>query len=297
MTETNFKIGDYTVSMLDYLDVFRRDDGLLDFRLEELTSFNMNMNEESSEIKGKNNNTIGHKKSNKTTTGSGSSGIISMGLMKAQTGGEIETGEMEIKKSETKVISGAGTAVVTDYTAIGTEGNEIGVIQLFNEKSICVKKYEQGTAATEDKFSYDPDTKTINLPNDPDIKSGMSILYAYTRTVKGMSVNNPYDKYSEVREMWFHCFGEDTCDTTWNIAIWIPRADITGEFGLAFGEDQTMHEFNFNALPDLCNKHVGSNLWKYFVYQDEPSGEGSSGTPTQSDVFATEDEVRKVFTD
>lgn len=297
MTEVNFKLGEYTVTGLDYLDVFRREDGILDFRLEELTEFNLDMNENKTEIQGRNGETIGHKKNNKTVSGSGTSGIISMGLMKAQTGGEIKTGEMEIKKSETKEVKGAGTTVITNAVAIGAEGSEIGEIQLFDEKNMCIKKYSQGTTVSEDKFSYDPATKTISLPDDETIKEGMSILYAYTRRVQGVSINDPADKYSEVREMWFHCSGEDSCDTTWSIAIWLPRAEISGEFGFNFGGDQTLHNFSFDALRDRCNKNATKDLLKYFVYREDGIVDGSTGGSTGINTFATDSEVRKVFSD
>lgn len=299
MADVFIRLGDFTITEIDSIDAFRRDTGYLDFTLEELQTFNLNMTEEKTPITGKNGRTIGYKKKNKEANGDGTSGVISAGLMKAQTGGEIKTGAMNVKRTETKAVTATGGSVVTlDYSAVGVAGAEVGLIKIFDAEGYLVGEYEQAAAVAEDKFSYDPATRELSLPSTTDITAGMTVMYSYMRSVKGAAVNNPSNKFSEVRELWLHAFGTDACDNTFAVDIHIPRADFSGEFGLEFGGDQTVHNFSFSALPDLCDKAGHKDLWVAYIYRDGIStGGGTGGTGGASATFATDEEIKKVFDD
>ncbi len=266
MTKIYKRMGDFTLTELTKLEAYNREDGLLDFLINELDSFTINHSQEETDITGKGGRVIGKKKKNKSVSCNGTNGLISEGMLKAQTGGEIKNGTMTIKKSETKKIPATKTVVVDD-TPIGTAGQEIGKIQLIGSAGAVVKEYLQGTTVAADKFTYTPTTKTITLPTDIEIEEGMSITYAYYRTVEGTSINNPSGKYSEVREVWLHGYGTDKCDNAIAYAWHFPRADITGEFSVDLGGDQTMHNFSFNALPDLCNEGE-DDLYTLYIYSN-----------------------------
>lgn len=304
MTSIFKRMGDYTLTELTYLEAYNRDDGLLDFMLNELDSFTINHNQEESDITGRNGRVIGKKKKNKTVSCDGTNGLISEGLLKAQTGGDIASGDFSIKKFETKEVT-ADMAIAVDAVPLGTEGEEIGKIQLLGDGGTIIKEYLQGTVATADKFSYDPLTSLITLPTDTDIEVGMHVRYAYYRTVTGTRINDPSGKYSEIREIWLHGYGVDRCDNAIAFAWYFPRADFSGEFSVDLGGDQTMHNFSFNALPDYCNDDEG-DLDVLYIYKDGDivtvsgtgsDGSGSSGgtgTIDDSDI-ATDDEVEDIF--
>lgn len=260
------KINDFTITEFVNFEAYMRDTGALDFRLEDLQDFTLNATQDKTALTGKNGRVIGYKKQNKAVTGEGTYGMVSAGLMKAQTGGEIITADdLKVKKSEFKTVSGA--TLTTDATATGTAGAEIGVIQVLGNNGAVVKTYEQGATASATKFAYDPTTKTITLPTgDGAIADGTNIVYAYERTVSGTKVTNPSDTFSEVREVWIHCFGTDACDNEFYIAIYIPRADFSGEFSLELGGDQVVHNFSFDGMTDLCNPAKGNNLFEVIVY-------------------------------
>lgn len=260
-------INDFTITETDIFEAYMRDTGYLDFRLEDLQDFTLSVTEDTTDLTGKNGRRIGRKKTGKSVSGEGTYAFISAGLMKAQTGGEIETGTFKIKKSEYKSVS--GTTVITDAKAVGTAGSEIGIIKVVAKNGSILKSYEQATAADETHFSYDPDTKTITLPTgDGAIASGSNILYAYEKEVTGTAVNNPSDKFGEVREVWIHVFGTDACDNKYYASIYIPRADFSGEFSIELGGDQVVHNFSFEALADLCNSTESSDLFKLIIYTD-----------------------------
>lgn len=267
------QINDFTITEFVDFEAYTRDTGMLDFRLEELQDFTLNATQDKTPLTGKNGRTIGYKKQNKAITGEGTYGMISAGLMKTQTGGEIISGKYKVKKSELKVVSGA--TLVTDAKAVGTAGSEISYIKQLSANGSVVATYEQASTADATHFAYDPNTKTITLPvNDSNavIADGTKILYAYEREVEGTKVTNPSDKFSEVREVWIHCFGTDACDNEYYAAIYIPRADFSGEFSINIGGDQTVHNFSLDGMTDLCNPTGdGVDLFDLIIYTDGAS--------------------------
>ena len=267
------QINDFTITEFVDFEAYLRDTGMLDFRLTELQDFTLNATQDKTELTGKNGRTIGYKKQNKKISGEGTYGMISAGLMKTQTGGEITNGKYKVKKSELKVVSGA--TLVTDAKAVGVEGAEIAYLKVLAPNGSVSATYEQGVSADATHFAYEPSSKTITLPNDsstPVIADGTKVLYAYEREVEGTKVTNPSDKFYEVREVWIHCFGTDACDNEYYAAIRIARADFSGEFSLAIGGDQTVHNFSFDGMTDLCNPvGDGADLFDLIIYTDEAS--------------------------
>lgn len=308
------QVGDFTITEFVDIAAYMRGSGLLDYLLEDLTDFTLNSTQEESEITGRNGRPIGKKKKFKKVDGSGTSGLISPGLMHTQTGGEIKYGKVKVKREETKPVSGKGTTIVTDAVAVGTAGQEIGQIKLFDKGGILVGVYEQGTVVSDEKFSYDPATKTISLPDNDNIEAGMRVLYAYEREVTATTINNPADKFSKTRELWIHCYAKDHCDTIYRADCHIPRADFKGDFELDLGGDQTTHNFSFDALPDFCNVDGENNSYEWYIYVDDEipidsdegvynssmTGGGSSNIGGNTGGsgggnIATDDEVKDIF--
>lgn len=287
-------MGDFTLTELTKFEAYTREEGLLDFLMDEIDSFSIDHSQEQSDITGQNGRVIGKKKKKKSVSVSGTNGLISEGMLKAQLGGEIKNGNMKIKKSETKKIT-SSMSVTVDDTPIGAVGQEIGKIQLIGSAGSVVKEYRQGTVASDDKFAYDPATKTITLPTDTDIETDMHVRYAYYRVVQGTSINNPFDKYSEIREVWLHGYGVDKCDNKIAYAWFFPRADISGEFSMDIGGDQTMHNFGFQALPDLCNEDE-NDLYTLYIYQNGELVAVNPGSGSTTTIETASDaDVRNVF--
>lgn len=294
MTKIFQRMGDFTLTELTKFEAYTREEGLLDFLMDEIDSFSIDHSQEQSDITGQNGRVIGKKKKKKSVSVSGTNGLISEGMLKAQLGGEIKNGNMKIKKSETKKIT-SSMSVTVDDTPIGAVGQEIGKIQLIGSAGSVVKEYRQGTVASDDKFAYDPATKTITLPTDTDIETDMHVRYAYYRVVQGTSINNPFDKYSEIREVWLHGYGVDKCDNKIAYAWFFPRADISGEFSMDIGGDQTMHNFGFQALPDLCNEDE-NDLYTLYIYQNGELVAVNPGSGSTTTIETASDaDVRNVF--
>ena len=264
------QIDDFSITQFVDIEAYNRQTGYLDFKINEPQDLTITSGETTTENKGKNGRTILIKKSDKTLTGTGTNGVISAGLMLAQTGGEMIVDTHKVKKSEVKTVGTTGT-VTTEKVAIGTAGDEIGQIKVLANNGAITATYTQASSADATHFSYNPETKAITLPvssGEQVIAEGARILFAYTREQDGTKITDPSDKFSETKELWIHCFGTDSCDNEYFAAIYIPRCSFTGEFSLALGGDQTVQNFNFTALANLCNS-TGGNLYELIIYTDE----------------------------
>lgn len=272
------QINDFTITEWVNLEAYMRDTGMLDFRLEDMQNFTLNATQDKTAQTGKNGRVIGYKKQNKAITGEGTYGMVSAGLLKVQTGGTVENGEYLIKKSEFKAVKGA--TIVTDAVAEGVAGAEISYLKVLAPNGSVSITYEQAATADKTHFAYDPATKNITLPIDGDkavISDGSNVIYAYERKVSGTKVTNPSDTFSEVREVWIHAFGTDACDNEYFIAIYIPRADFSGEFSIELGGDQTVQNFSFDGMTDLCNPSMGNNLFEVIVYTGDTADTAVGG--------------------
>jgi hypothetical protein len=267
MPNTINRIEDFTITEFEKIEAYNRGTGYLEFLLSELQDMTVNSAETTTDLTGLNGRVIGRKKSGKALTGTGTNGVISAGLMLAQTGGEILVDTHKVKKSEVKVVGTTGT-VATDETAVGTAGDEIGEIKVLAKNGSIVNTYAQAAAADATHFAYDPTTKEITLPvsaGEQVIAEGAQIRYAYTRNVDGTKITDPSDKFSKTVDLWVHCVGHDGCDNEYCAVLHIPRCDFTGEFSLALGGDQTVQNFNFAALADTCG-NLGSDLFELIIY-------------------------------
>lgn len=265
-------INDYTITEFDMFEAYLRDTGELDFRLEELQDMSIDATQDKTELTGKNGRIIGYKKQNKAISGSGTVGMLSAGLLKAQTGGESESGTHTIKRSEIQTVGSTNTISI-DHTATGTAGSEIGVIKVLAANGAVTEKYTQATTADETHFSYS--AGTITLPNDSGtgvLTEGTKIMFAYEYEVQGTKITDPSDKFSEVREVWVHCFGTDACDNEYYISIHIPRCDFSGEFSINLGGDQTVQNFSFDGMAELCTSAGSSDLFEIYVHDDAKEG-------------------------
>lgn len=263
------QIDDFSITQFVDIEAYNRTTGYLDFKINEPQDLTITSGETTTENKGKNGRTILIKKSDKTLTGTGTNGVISAGLMLAQTGGNMTVDTHSVKKSELKVV-GSTNKIITDRTAIGTAGDEIGIIKTLANNGAVTATYTQAAIADATHFAYNPTTKEITLPISDGtavIPQGTSVLYSYTRNQDGTKITDPSDKFSETKELWIHCFGTDSCDNEYYAAIVIPRCSFTGEFNLALGGDQTVQNFNFTALANACGS-MGGNLFELIIYTD-----------------------------
>lgn len=236
--------------------------GELEFILDEVQNGSIKNSQEKSDVTGRNGRKIASLKKNKAVTVSATNGLLVGGLLAAQTGTEVEHGEFKIRVTDIVTVSENKCTISKE--AVGTKGNEIGVIYIKNSNGSLGKKFEQSDSVDTGKFTYKPDTKEIAF-NDGEINDGTEIVAFYDVVVESAArISNDSEKYSKVLRLYIDVVLQDDCDVEYAGQVIIQRADVSGEFELTLGGDNFAHAFEAESLAGGC---AGStNLWDLIVY-------------------------------
>lgn len=253
-------IKDITITSLETISAFDLVTGNYRFTLDELQNATIANTQESTEITGKGGRKLSNLKRNKAVTISGTNGLVSGGLLEAQTGGKFENKATEVMWTDYRTVSGNKTA--TRYKAIGTTGAEIEALFIRNADGSVGEELAQASKAEPGKFTYTPETKALTFHTD--VADGTEVIVYYKRRIKADVLDNESDVYSEKCTLYIDAFGEDKCGNVYRIQFFIPKADFSGEFSLEMGENQTAHAFEAESLAGACG--AGGSLWTYTVF-------------------------------
>lgn len=257
----NINVNDISITSIETITAFDIATGDFKFMLDELQSASISQSQDKVDITGKQGRKLNTLKRNKAVKISGTNGLVSAGLMEMQTGSHFA--EKNTSILWTDYLTVANDAATTTYTAIGTAGNEIENVYVKNADGTLGEKLTQNTTAAEGKFAYAPVTKALSF-NAGDIADGTEIVVFYNRNIKANVQDNMSDTYSEKCALYVDAFGEDTCANVYRVQIYIPKADFDGNFELTFGDNQTVHAFEAEALAGACG--TGGAYWNYTVF-------------------------------
>lgn len=255
-------VPDITITSLDEIKAFSLT-GAPRFILDELQNATIANTEDKVDITGKGGRKLNSLKRNKAVTISGTNGLISAGMLEAQTGGVFE--QMEAAPVEwTDYLTVNGGEATTEYVAVGTAGAEIKALYIRDAATgAATKKLEQDATAAEGKFAYDPETRKLTL-SETDAADGSEITVFYTRSVAASVLTNNSESYSEKLRLYVDGTGEDKCGNHYHIQFMIPKADFNGNFDIELGGDQAVHAFEAESLAGACG--TGGALWTYTVF-------------------------------
>lgn len=257
------KINDITITSLDTITAFDVVTGEYLFTLDELQNASIAQAEEKTDITGKSGRKLTSLKKNKSITVSGGNGLVSGGLMAVQTGGEFENKSTTVMWNETLTVKSSTAA--TTYKAVGTAGAEITTLHIKNADGAVVESLTQAEAASKGKFKYDPSTKAFTF--DSSVQDGTEVVVYYERQIKeGFVLNNSSENYSGKASLYIDVTGEDKCANVYRIQLFVPKADFSGEFTIEMGDNQTVHNFEAEALAGACGAGAGDNLFTYTVF-------------------------------
>ena len=252
-------IKDITITSIETITVFDPTTGDYMFTMDELQRASINQTQEKNEITGKQGRKLSSLKRNKGVTISGTNGLVSHGLLELQTGGQFTTKNTEVMWVDYLTV-GASNKATTTYKAIGTAGSEILECYVKTADGTLGTKLAQVTSSvTTGKFTYTAGTKELQFHTD--ITSGTEIVVYYKRLINASVLEDISDHYSKKATLYIDAMGEDTCSNVYRIQFFVPRADFNGEFTFEMGNDQTVHEFEAEALSGSCNE-----AGKYFTY-------------------------------
>lgn len=255
-------VKDLTITSVETIDAFDVVTGDYKFTLDELQNVSIANTEEKVDITGKQGRKLSSLKRNKAVTISGSNGLVSGGLLAVQTGGTFENKSTEIMWTE-YVAVGAEHSATIKYKAIGTTGSEIVGAYIRNADGTLGTYLTQAeNAETENTFSYNDANKTLTF-NDG-IAENTEVVVYYKRRIKGDVLDNMSENYSGKATLYINAMAEDKCANVYRIQFFVPKADFSGEFNIDMGDDQTVHEFEAEALAGACG--VGGMMWTYTVF-------------------------------
>ena len=250
---------DIIITSVETITAFDITTGAYMFTLDELQNASIAQTQESSEITGKQGRKLANLKRNKAVTISGSNGMVSGGLLEMQTGGKFENKATEVLWTDYLTVS--GNEATTSYKAIGTTGAEIEGLYLKNSDGTLGDELEQAATTSSGKFAYTPATKKLTFT---DIDDGKEIIVFYKRKITADVLTNESDVYSSKCTLYIDALGEDKCANVYRLQFYVPKADFSGEFTLEMGDNQTVHDFEAEALAGACG--AGGELWKYTVF-------------------------------
>jgi hypothetical protein len=254
-------VADLTITSLETITGFDIVTGDYVFTLDELQDASIANSQDVTEITGKGGRKISQLKRNKSVTVSGTNGMVSGGLLEAQTGGTFENKTTEVLWTDYLTVS--SNAAATTYKAIGTTGAEIEELYIRNGDGTLGTELEQDSKAATGKFAYDPSTKALTFSG---VNDGTEIVVIYKRKITADVLSNESDKYSKKLTLYVDALAEDKCANVYRIQFFIPKADFSGEFTLDMGDNQTTHDFEAESLAGACGSLGGSVLWTYTIF-------------------------------
>ena len=255
-------IGDIAITSLETISCFEIGTGLPLCTLDEMQTATIANTEDKQDITGKQGRKLTSLKRNKAVKVTGSNGMVSGGLMELQTGNKFANKATEVQWADYLTVT--GNAAATNYTAVGTTGAEISHILVKDKSGVPVKQLTQAEAVSATAFTYDPDTKALAFS---DVEDGTEIVAYYKRKIMADVLENLSDNYSGKCQMYIDAFGEDKCANVYHIQFYIPKADFSGNFDFAMGDNQTVHSFEAEALAGGCGG--SSAFWTYTIFADD----------------------------
>lgn len=254
-------IFDLAPTSLETITAFDVVTGSYLFTMDELQNASLSQGEEKIDITGKQGRKLTSLKRNKTLTVSGSNGMLSAGMLELQTGSKFKNETAQVMWYDYLTVS--GNAAATNFTAVGTAGNEIPEILVKDSNGIVVKTLTQGAAVEKGVFTYNPTTKALAF-NDGEIADGTEIVANYERKIQASVLENMSDVYSGKATLYIDLLAEDKCANVYRVQIKVFKADFSGEFSLEFGDNQTVHNFEAEGLAGSCG--AGGMLWSWTVF-------------------------------
>ena len=244
---------DFTITSLDSMmgvSLQAEDNGLALFILDELQNTTLANTEETTDITGKMGRKISSIKMNKAATISGTNGFISGGLLAVQAGDELHTGAADIMIAESVTLTNG----VGDLTKTIADGVTKVNVRL-KDANGSLGDAEVATVAS----------NKVTVTSATSVASAEAVVYYPAKATGVNYVTNYSDHYSSKCELYVDGTCEDACGQIYKMQIHAPKASFDGNFDLAFGDSQSVHNFNAELLAG-CG--TTGELWTMYVYTD-----------------------------
>lgn len=254
---------DLTITALDTITAFNITSGDYLFTLDELQNASIAQSEEKTDITGKRGRKLSSLKRNKAVTVSATNGMISGGLLALQSGSDFE------KKATTVMwadyISANNNGAVISYKAVGTAGAEITLYTKNENGTLGTKLTQVGENPGAGEFTYDSNRTITFVTNE--FTDGAEFVAYYEREIYADTLENYSDKYSGKATLYIDATAEDKCANVYHVQFYFPKVDISGEWTIDMGDNQTVHNFEAEALSGACG--AGAIFFTFTVFSED----------------------------
>lgn len=241
------RLGDTTISSYDSVDVFKYNGGDYWFSIQDPTEGNFERTQDEEEVLGRNNSLLRYKKKAPRATFTGNSGIVSHGLLEAQTGNEF-------------ALNSKYTVLNTDYVVT----NAAGVTTLKQTPSEVVAVYAKdkngivvNTLGTSD-YTLSGSTLTSSVYQSQDL-----LVIYYSVVDEAYTLTDTDDTLTGMASVYVNVTSEDLCGNLYRAQIYMPKADVKGEFSLDLTGSNSIHNFEFRSLGRACGF---DGNWTYTIF-------------------------------
>lgn len=254
------KVEQLTITSLETITAFNKAGDYL-FTLDELQNCTIANTQDKVDVTGKQGRIINTLKRNKAVTISGTNGLISLGLLAADTGATVDTKDAGILWFETLTVNN-GKATTT-YMPVGMTGAEIDALYTKDPTTnVRLNKLEQAATVASGKFAFDPASKELAF--DTDIVDGTNIIVYYNRKINAQTVSNNSKNVTQKCTLYIDAFGEDQCNTTYRVQFIVHTVDFSGNFNIEMGDNPAVHAFEAQALASGCTSD--GSFWDMIVF-------------------------------
>ena len=264
-TPTTINLADLAITSLETIQAYDTDGNYL-WTLDELQNATIEQSDETTEITGKKGRKISSMKRNKAVKISGTNGLVSMGLMATQVGSDFYAQSQAVVRWY-DYLTVQSNAATTSYKAVGTQGAEILGLWTKDGAVLSTKYTQKASSPSANEFTYTPNTKTITLGGT--VANGTEIFVIYERKIAADVMTNYSDQYSKKCRLYVDAIAEDKCSNQYHVQFLIPRADFNGNFSFEMGDNQSVHNFEAEALSAAsgCGASTGGDyFWTLTVF-------------------------------
>lgn len=212
----------------------------------------------------------------------GSTSFFTLSLAAAQMGTDKKTGsennKIIVPAREKFVIQAPtdaeapvySTPLTLKHKAVGINGSEIPYIYLFENKA-QIKSYSVSTTADATHFSIgntDETHSTIVLPQDTEIKAGMTVLvYYFYETTEAVDITSTTKDYPRAGELWIESIFNEVCDKNKEYIGWvvIKSAQLSPDTEIPFNKTGD-YSFTIDGTKDYCDE--SNELVRFVIPQD-----------------------------
>ena len=256
-----FKLGNFTVKEI-ILGLAQNFNGEVLYTLDQLTSAQIEISSDPTEVTDKNGNVIRNIYRSKSGTFSATSAMLSPAVLQAQSGtlAEYATDDDAITMPRINFIAPGAVLDVAE----AKEGT-IHVVGRYNNGADGVELQAGTTAVVDKTYAYDDTLKTVTVPGAADgAPEQYTVIYDVDRTT-GMKIANTANSFPDTIKLTLYAAIMDPCSDTYKSAyIVLPSFQPDPSTTISFDSDNQETDFNGNLQVDFCS--CDKSL--YYIYFD-----------------------------